>query len=572
MQAGSRLGPYEIVAPLGAGGMGEVYRAKDPRLKRDVAIKVLSTEVLGDTERQKRFQREAEAVSALNHPNILSVYDMGSENGTPYIVSELIEGESLRKLLIKGAVPIRKLLDIAVQIADGLAAAHQAGIVHRDLKPENIMITREGRVKILDFGLAKPLLPKIGGPQEETASAELTESGIILGTVRYMSPEQASSLPTDFRSDQFSLGLVLYEMATGKQAFAHNTSFQTLSAIVADEATPIATLNPKVPAPLRWSIERTLAKDPHQRYGATIDLYHELRNLRDHLSEATSTGSMAALPAKKWTTNRLVLATLFFLLPASAFLIAALLFSSTGVDLSSYRLTPLTTEAGLENNAAWSPDGRTIAYDANVNGISQIFSRSLDAVIPAQITKLPVDCVNPFWSPDGKRIFFFSYGDTAIDLRSVSPAGGSADLVLEEMEDATISPDGKTLVFLRAEGDSITLWVSSPPGGKPARYPSSLFDTKEYRIGTMKFSPDGSKIAFILRPTSQIGHALQLWISSVPKGKTLEIIAAFIRSRSGRLCQLDAGQQTYCFISMASEETILSVDGRFQIRKDPPSH
>jgi len=237
-----------------------VYRAKDLRLKREVAIKILPPEVLGDAARQKRFQREAEAISALNHPNILSVYDTGAENGTPYIVSELIEGESLRKLFQKGAVGVRKLLDIGVQIADGLAAAHQARIVHRDLKPENIMMTREGRVKILDFGLAKPLLPKTGGSEDLTASAALTESGIIVGTVHYMSPEQASGLPTDFRSDQFSLGLVLY--ATGKQAFARNTPVQTLSAIVGEEPTPIATLNPAVPPPLRWVIERTLAKDP----------------------------------------------------------------------------------------------------------------------------------------------------------------------------------------------------------------------------------------------------------------------------------------------------------------------
>jgi len=256
MEPGAHLGPYEIISPLGAGGMGEVYRAKDPRLKREVAVKVLSAEVLGDAERQKRFQREAEAISALNHPNVLSVYDTGSENGTPYIVSELVEGESLRKLLQKGPVPIRRLLDIAVQIADGLAAAHQAGIVHRDLKPENVMLTREGRVKILDFGLAKPLFPHTGSAEELTASAALTDSGVILGTVRYMSPEQASGLPTDFRSDQFSFGLLLYEMATGKQAFVRNTPVQTLSAIVGDEATAISTLNPKIPAPLRWIIEQ----------------------------------------------------------------------------------------------------------------------------------------------------------------------------------------------------------------------------------------------------------------------------------------------------------------------------
>ncbi len=523
MQAGSRLGPYEIVAPLGAGGMGEVYRAKDPRLKREVAIKVLSTEVLGDTERQKRFQREAEAISALNHPNILSVYDMGAENGIPYIVSELIEGESLRKLLIKGVVPIRKLLDIGVQIADGLAAAHQAGIVHRDLKPENIMITREGRAKILDFGLAKPLLPRTAGPQEETGSAAITESGIILGTVRYMSPEQASGLPSDFRSDQFSLGLVLYEMATGKQAFAKNTPVQTLSAIVGDEATPIATLNPKVPAPLRWSIERTLAKDPHQRYGATIDLYHELRNLRDHLSEATSTGGMPAVPAKKWTTKHFVIAALLFLLAASAFLVAAFLFPSGGVDLSAYRLTQLTSEPGSEDAPSWSPDGKTVAYMGTVNGVSQIFSRSLDAVISAQTIRQPTDCRDPFWSPDGTRIFFYAGGS----LEAVGPAGGSPEVVIEDIVDGAISPDGKTLVFMREAGNSSSLWISSPPGAKPTKIPPSVFDTKDYHSGSLNFSPDGSKIAFTLLPTRQTGSFIEYWILPFPNGKPRRILQNF---------------------------------------------
>jgi serine/threonine protein kinase/WD40 repeat protein len=527
MQAGARLGPYEIISPLGAGGMGEVYRAKDPRLKREVAIKILAAGLLGDEERQKRFQREAEAVSVLNHPNILSVFDVGAENGTAYIVSELIDGDSLRKLLIKGPVPIRKLLDIAVQIADGLAAAHQAGIVHRDLKPENIMLTREGRVKILDFGLAKPLLPKSGGPDDHTASAALTESGIILGTVRYMSPEQASGLVTDFRSDQFSLGLLLYEMATGKQAFVRNTPVQTLSAIVGDEATPIATLNPKVPPPLRWSIERALAKDPHQRYGATIDLYHELRDLRDHLSEATSSGAMTAVPVSKWTLKRVMLLTLLLLLPVIAFLISAFIFSSRIVDLSSYRLTPLTTDAGSEEFASWSPDGKTVAYSAKVNGIFQIFSRSLDAPTPAQITRRQKDCRNPFWSHDGTRIFFYSDSKTPPfwALWAVGAAGGSPEVVLENVTDATISADGKTMVFIReSEGTTTSLLISAPPGAKPASYAQSSLDMNRYHSGTLQFSPDGSKLCLLLQASNQLGSACEFWILPFPNGKPRRVL------------------------------------------------
>ncbi|MCI0614112.1 serine/threonine protein kinase, partial [bacterium] len=265
-----RFGPYEILAPLGAGGMGEVYRAKDTRLHREVAFKILTGEGAGDPERQRRFVQEAQAASTLNHPNILSVYDVGNENGTQYIVSELIDGESLRKIIQKGPVPIKKLLDISVQIAEGLNAAHQAGIVHRDLKPENIMITRDGRVKILDFGLAK-LTIQSEDPENEGVTSK-TESRVILGTVSYMSPEQATgNKDIDFRSDQFSFALILYEMATGKQAFARNTSVQTLSAIVNDDPNPISSINPGIPVPLRWLIERCLSKDRVNRYGATID-------------------------------------------------------------------------------------------------------------------------------------------------------------------------------------------------------------------------------------------------------------------------------------------------------------
>lgn len=517
---GQSIGPYKILGLLGAGGMGEVYRASDPRLKREVAIKILPPEVLADTGRQKRFQREAEAISALNHPNILSVYDIGTENGTPYIVSELVDGESLRKLLQKGSVPIRKLLDVAVQIADGLAAAHQAEIVHRDLKPENIMITRAGRIKILDFGLAKLALPTTGKENDATASAALTESGLILGTVRYMSPEQATGLPTNFPSDQFSLGLLLYEMATGQQAFVRESPVQTLSAIVTDEPTPISTLNPRVPAPLRWIVDRTLAKDPHQRYGATIDLYHELRNLRDHLSEATSTDTLRAVPFKKSPAKRILYGLLFCLLLAGAALISAVFFSSKGVDLSSYNLTPLTTDPGAEEYPAWSPDGKTIAYDAKVGGATQIFTRSLDSPVPAQISHRKEECGDPFWSPDGTRIFFYSVSGDSLSLYGIGAAGGSPELVMENVLDATISPDGKTMVFMReSPGNSSSLWISSPPGNKPTKYPQSIFDTKDYHSGQVNFSPDGSKIAMALAPTRATGSLLEIWILPFPKGK-----------------------------------------------------
>jgi TolB-like protein/tetratricopeptide (TPR) repeat protein len=273
------------VGPLGSGGTAQVYRAKDVRLHREVAFKILTTDFAKDPHYQKRFMREARAASSLNHPNILAVYDVGNQNGTSYIVSELVEGESLRKVVAKGPVPVRKLIDIAIQIADGLAAAHQAGLVHRDLKPENVMITRDGRVKILDFGLAKVVFSNDAGSQEETESA--ITKGTIIGTALYMSPEQASGEPVDFRSDHFSFGVMLYEMLTGKRIFHRNTPIRTIAAIVRDDPPPIDSLNPSVPQNLSALIHRCLQKEPDQRYGATIDLVYELRNIKDQLSQTT---------------------------------------------------------------------------------------------------------------------------------------------------------------------------------------------------------------------------------------------------------------------------------------------
>src|SRR5499427_7072719 len=249
MTAGSRLGPYEILAPLGAGGMGEVYRARDTRLAREVAMKVLPAELAAESARLQRFEKEARSASALNHPNIVTIYDIGSEGEMPYIAMELVEGKTLRELLVLGPIPLKKLLPLAAQTASGLARAHAAGIVHRDLKPENLMVSREGLVKILDFGLAKLVR---GGPNSEATNLPTvtrgTEAGTVMGTVGYMSPEQASAEPVDFRSDQFSFGSIVYEMASGKRAFQRPTAAQTLAAIIEDEPEPLARLSPATPS------------------------------------------------------------------------------------------------------------------------------------------------------------------------------------------------------------------------------------------------------------------------------------------------------------------------------------
>src|SRR5262245_54491569 len=267
--------------------MGEVYRARDSRLEREVAIKVLPAELASDDLKRKRFETEVRSASSLNHPNIVTIYDVGLEDGVPYMAMERVGGQTLRQILELGPVSGRKLLELATQIAEGLAKAHEAGIVHRDLKPENVMVTKEGLVKILDFGLAKQVGPVSGSDEGSHLPTETgTSPGVVLGTVGYMSPEQAGGQLVDFRSDQFSFGLILYEMATGKRAFQKDTAVDTLSAILHEEPNPVAEINPEAPAPLRWIVERCLAKDPEERFGTTRDLARDIASVRDHLSDA----------------------------------------------------------------------------------------------------------------------------------------------------------------------------------------------------------------------------------------------------------------------------------------------
>jgi predicted ATPase/serine/threonine protein kinase len=302
---GTRLGQYEILSPLGAGGMGEVYRARDGRLGREVAIKVLPADVASDEELLSRFEQEARSASSLNHPSIVTIYEIGESGSTRYIAMELVEGKTLKELIAPGPLPVRKVLSFASQIAEGLASAHAAGIVHRDLKPDNVMISNDGFVKILDFGLAsrRPLdaagkEQTAAGPMAENtltaaptlaASLPLTAAGAILGTVGYMSPEQATGRRVDFRSDQFSLASVIYEMGTGKRAFQKESPTETLAAILRDDPEPILAINARVPAPLGWIVERCLAKDPDERYASTRDLARDLAAVRERLDTQPET-------------------------------------------------------------------------------------------------------------------------------------------------------------------------------------------------------------------------------------------------------------------------------------------
>jgi eukaryotic-like serine/threonine-protein kinase len=285
LQNGMKLGPYTILGSVGSGGMGEVYRARDSRLDRTVAIKILPAEFSADSDRLNRFQREARSASALNHPNIVTIYELGQDGSIHYIAMELVEGKTLRDRLSARSLPIREAIEIAAQIAEGLAKAHEAGIAHRDIKPANLMVSGDGFVKILDFGLAK-VAPAGGDPTKtRSVTASQTLPGMIMGTPEYMSPEQAVGGELDFRSDQFSFGLVLYEMVTGKRAFRRSTPAEMLVAIIREQAEPVAALAPDAPAPLCWAIERCLAKEPDKRYVSTRELARELAAIRERFSE-----------------------------------------------------------------------------------------------------------------------------------------------------------------------------------------------------------------------------------------------------------------------------------------------
>ncbi|HYN43484.1 MAG TPA: serine/threonine-protein kinase, partial [Thermoanaerobaculia bacterium] len=286
---GTKLGPYEVLAPLGAGGMGEVYRARDTRLGRDVAIKVLPDPVSHDPKALARFETEAKAVAALSHPNILSLFDVGESGGIHYVVAELLEGETLRALVARGPVPVKRALEIAHEIAEGLAAAHEKGIVHRDLKPENVFLTKDGHAKIFDFGLARHETGFRGAADTQTPTVSVqTEGGTVMGTVAYMSPEQSRGLPVDHRSDQFSLGIVLYEMLAGRRPFHGETAAETMTAILRSEPEPLGTLAPAAPPPVRWIVERCLAKEAEGRFDSTRDLARDLATCGQHLSEVSS--------------------------------------------------------------------------------------------------------------------------------------------------------------------------------------------------------------------------------------------------------------------------------------------
>jgi serine/threonine protein kinase len=491
--AGSRVGPYEIQAPLGAGGMGEVYRARDTRLHREVAIKVLPEQLAADSGRLRRFEKEARSASSLNHPNIVTVYDIGSSDSTSYIAMELVEGITLRQMLAEGALATKKLLAIAAQVADGLAKAHGAAIVHRDLKPENVMVTRDGFVKILDFGLAK-LTQREGewgeGTRAPTVSVQ-TEPGIVVGTVAYMSPEQALGKPLDFRSDQFSFGSLLYEMVTGKRAFARGSAPETMTAIIREDPVSLAAAAPSTPAPLRWIVERCLGKEPHDRYASTQDLARDLATLRERLSEATGSVELVSVaPSRARALERFAFAALGVLVVAGT----SYWIGSKRAEKPPPSFHRLTFRRGAVEAARFASDGQTIVYSAAWEGNpSDVFSTRSGSLEGRSLGFPGADLFA--LSSAGDMALALPGGGAGYILARAPLGGGAARQLVENVAEADWAPDGKSLAVIRNVEGKYRLEF---PVGK-VLYEAGGFLTH------VRVSPEGGRVALIDRPKGNIG-------------------------------------------------------------------
>ncbi len=513
---GATVGQYVIRSLLGSGGMGEVYLARDTKLDRDVALKLLPAELANDPERLRRFELEARSASALNHPAIVAVYDLGQSESQPYISMELVDGQTLRQLLHSGSLTPRRALQVAAPIADGLAKAHEAGIVHRDLKPENLMVSHDGFVKILDFGLAKLVDSADVRAALQTMTADGTRPGTVMGTVGYMSPEQASGGATDSRSDQFSFGLVLYEMLTGQRAFNRPTAVETLSAIIREDPTPVGQLNPSVPTPVKWIVDRCLAKTPADRYGSTRDLARDLASARDHFSELTSsgaTGGAAVTPPARLKPRELVAWLLVAMLAASS--LALWFRPAAGTTHERDRIVRFTIAPPKDVNFtssigsspfAVSPDGRHLAFVAVMAGKGRsLWLQSFDSVVARPIAGTE-GALAPFWSPDSRDVGFFAQEK----LKRVSASGGDVTVVCETRRGSggggggTWNRDGVILFAPSIDGG---LFRVPADGGTPT--PVTTLDParqESAHVGPL-FLPDGRHYLYLnLAGPDAAGH------------------------------------------------------------------
>jgi len=483
--ADQKLGPYEIQSSIGAGGMGEVYRARDPRLGRDVAIKVLPSSFSADADRLQRFAQEARAAAALNHPNILAIFDIGSDRGSPYIVSELLEGETLRERLRSGPLNTRRAIEYGLQITRGLAAAHDKGITHRDLKPENLFITNDGHVKILDFGLAKLTHPESSGESANAPTVQAaTEPGLVMGTVGYMSPEQVRGKTADARSDIFAFGAILYEMLSGKRAFRGETSADTMSAILKEDPPQLSETGRIVPPGLERIVNHCLEKNPAQRFQSASDVAFNLESLSDVTTTSKAGVKALKAPARSWL--RPVVAALLLVAACTG----TYFLGAQRHSISAPSFHRLTYRRGSIVAARFSPDGQTIVYGAALEGNPvELFTTRFDSADsrPLGLGKTELLSI----SRNGELAVLLSPRAEAFaefgTLARVSLSGGAPREVLDEVSWADWTPDGSDLAIVRGGGSRLNHLEF--PANKVIYQPQGW-------ISHVRFSPRGDLLAF----------------------------------------------------------------------------
>ncbi|HEV8368020.1 MAG TPA: protein kinase [Pyrinomonadaceae bacterium] len=520
--AGSRFGPYEIVSPLGAGGMGEVYRARDTRLGREVALKILPASFADDKTRLNRFRQEACAAGALNHPNILVIYDVGADDSAPYVVSELLEGETLRQRMAGAALPQRKAIDYSQQIAFGLAAAHDKGIVHRDLKPENLFITKDGRLKILDFGLAKLAQINDGEIKTDVPTRRVdTDPGIVLGTVGYMSPEQVRGQVVDHRSDIFAFGAILYEMLSGKRAFHAGSPAETMSAILKEDPPELSATNRTIPPALERLVHHCLEKSPEERFQSARDLAFDLQALSGTSSQTTSTSLLVTRFWKRgWERAAWLILTGFLLLAGLALAVPYFRSSSPPPDSHAKRfLISPPEQSNILGTASISPDGqRLLMRIADSTGKVGLWIRPLNG-LAAQMLPGTEGAGSSFWSADSRSVAFFAAGK----LKRIDIAGGYAQTICESPEGrgGTWNRDG-TIIFSAIGSDGL-LRVSAS-GGSPTLITKLDQSREESWHRLPYFLPDGKH--FLFAANSARSEDSGVYVGALDSNETKRLIGA----------------------------------------------
>src|SRR5437660_1772272 len=520
--AGTKLGRYEIRSKIGEGGMGEVYRARDEKLNRDVAIKVLPASLSQDEDRLRRFEQEAQAAGVLNHPNILAVYDVGMHDGSPYIVSELLEGETLRERLGGTAQPQRKAIDYAIQISHGLAAAHEKGIVHRDLKPENIFITKDGRVKILDFGIAKLIQADSGQQQTDIPTRRVdTGPGVVIGTVGYMSPEQVRGQAVDHRSDIFSFGAILYEMLSGRRAFHRESTADTISAILKEDPQDLSDTNQNISPGLERLMNHCLEKNPEARFHSARDLGFALEALSGSSTVSGQTlTALTALSARSRITRHLpwVVAGVLFiaLLAALPFAISSL--RRAPVDMRVTRVSVLPPEKSTVGTLTVSPDGRRLAFIAtDATGKRLLWVRPLDSLV-AQPLAGTDDAIYPFWSPDNRFIGFFAGGR----LKKVEVTGGPPSTLCNATGGRGGAWNRDDVIIFTPDSTSGLFRVSAS-GGEPSPLTTLDSSRQENSHRFPQFLPDGRHFLYFARSAQPENNAI--YVSSLDQRQAKRIIS-----------------------------------------------